>query len=105
MVQFRVFDEFAPSEFGAASFGVVSGAVGHMLFESVFDGVLRGKVDNPELWSTLITSGILTVFAVGAYLYGRKPGLQWLQYVAGGIVFVEIVQILDLIRVQFFLKE
>lgn len=102
----RMFDEFAPSEVGAVSFGVVGGAVGHMLFESLFDGILKDRgIENYEVWSTLLTTGIFTVFAIGAYLYGRRPGLQWLQYVAGGIVFVEIVQILDLIRVKFFLKE
>jgi len=101
-----MFDEFTPSEIGSVTLGVIGGATGHMLFESLFDDFYQGRgIENYDVWSTLTTAAIFTVLGIGAYLYGRNPGVRWLQYVAGGIFFVEIVQILDLIRVRFFLKE
>jgi len=101
----RMFDEFTPSEMGAVSLGVIGGSVGHMFLESVFDGFYEPRFpENYPVYSTLSTTAIMAIIAGLAYWFGRKPDARWLQYVAGGLAFVELVQILDLIRIQFFVK-
>ncbi|MHC1624569.1 MAG: hypothetical protein ACXQS2_00990 [Methermicoccaceae archaeon] len=98
-------EELAPAELATAGFGVFLGALGHMVGESVFDGFFKERYpENYMLYSTAATSAILVPAALGAYFYGRRPGWEFLQYVAGGIFLSEIVQLLDLIRVTFQLR-
>lgn len=98
-------EEFAPGELINAGFGVFLGAVGHMIGESAFDRFFKDKYpEEYPLYSTAATSAIMMPVAVGAYLYGRRPGLEFLQYIAGGIILSEIVQILDMVRVTFSLR-
>jgi len=98
-------EEFAPAELINAGFGVFLGAVGHMIGESVFFFFFKERYpENYPLYSTAATSAILVPVALGAYFYGRRPGLEFLQYLAGGIILSEIVQILDMIRVTFQLR-
>jgi len=94
-------EEFAPAELANSVIGTVSSAIGHTLVESALDNYLKDKFpENYMVYSTGITSAIFLAIAGVLFFRGRKPGWEWLQYIAGGIILCEIVQLLDLVHVS-----
>ena len=94
-------EELAPAELANSVIGTVSTALGHTLIESALDNYLKDKFPkNYMLYSTGITSAIFLAIAGVLYFRGRTPGWEWLQYIAGGIILCEIVQLLDLVHVS-----
>ena len=102
---FGKIEEFAPAEVANTAVGVAGGAVGHMIVESALDNFFKPRY--PEsywIYSTGITSAIFLGLAIGLYMYGRRPGYEFLQYIAGGILLSELVQLLDMIQVSFAVR-
>lgn len=98
-------EQYAPAELVNTGVGLGIGALGHMGLESVFDNFFEPRYpDTYPLYSTGAAAAILVPIGLGLYFYGRKPGLEWLQYIAGGIFLAELVQILDMVRVSFSLR-
>jgi predicted lysophospholipase L1 biosynthesis ABC-type transport system permease subunit len=98
-------EEFSMSEFGAAAMGVVVGAILHMIVESLFDTLLQTKYpEKYPLYSTGITASIFTTVAVVLFVYGKRAGYRLLEYLGAGIIFVEISQWLDMVRVTFAVR-
>jgi len=94
-------EELAPAELANSVIGTVSTALGHTLIESALDNYLKDKFPkNYMLYSTGITSAIFLAIAGVLYFRGRTPGWEWMQYIAGGIILCEIVQLLDLVHVS-----
>jgi len=94
-------EELAPAELANSVIGTVSTALGHTLIESALDNYLKDKFPkNYMLYSTGITSAIFLAIAGVLFFRGRKPGWEWMQYIAGGIILCEIVQLLDLVHVS-----
>ena len=104
---FGKIEEFAPAEIANTAVGVVGGAIGHTILESAFDNFLKPRYpENYWVYSTGLTSVVFLVMAIGLYLYGRRrPGYEFVQYIAGGILLAELVQLLDLIHVSFAIRE
>jgi len=104
MVEFvtKKIEEFAPPELANTGVGILAGAFGHMILESAFDNFLKSRYpENYILYSTGLTSLIFIATGAALYWYGRRPGLEFLQYIAGGILLSELVQIADMIHVSF----
>jgi len=102
---YRKIEEFAPAEVANTALGVAGGAFGHMLLESALDNFFKPKYpENYWIYSTGITSAVFLAIAIGLYLYGRKPGYEFFQYIAGGILLAELVQLLDMIHVSFVIR-
>jgi len=98
-------EEFAPAELANTAVGILTGAFGHMILESAFDNFLKDRY--PEdyiLYSTGLTTAIFLAIGAALYVYGRRPGWEMLQYIAGGILLSELVQITDMIHVSFSLR-
>jgi len=96
------FDKFAPPELANTGVGILAGAFGHMILESAFDNFLKSRYpENYILYSTGLTSLIFIATGAALYWYGRRPGWAMLQYIAGGILLSELVQIADIIHVSF----
>lgn len=95
-------DEFLGSELGVTLIGSVLGAVLHMITESMFDAFLETKYpEKYPVYSTGISAAIFTSAGVGMLIYGKRAKYPFLQYIGGGIILVEIVQWLDMVRVSF----
>ena len=95
-------EEFAPGELANTAVGILAGAFGHMILESAFDNFLKSRYpENYILYSTGLTSLIFVATSAALYVYGRRPGWEMLQYIAGGILLSELVQITDMIHVSF----
>jgi len=105
---FGFVEEYAPAEVANTAVGVAIGAFGHMLTEPAMDNLFKKWYPEGEkymAYSTLATAGIYSAIGLGLWLYARKKaGLEWLQYVAIGIFFAELVQLLDCIRISFELR-
>jgi len=98
-------EEFAPAEIANTAVGVAGGAFGHMLLESALDNFFKPRYpENYWIYSTGITSAVFLAIAIGLYLYGRRPGRELFQYIAGGILLTELVQLLDMIQVSFAIR-
>ena len=98
-------EEFAPAELANTAVGILTGAFGHMILESAFDNFLKDRYpENYILYSTGLTSLIFLATSAALYVYGRRPGWELLQYIAGGILLSELVQITDMIHVSFSLR-
>ena len=99
------FDKFAPAELANTAVGILTGAFGHMILESAFDNFLKDRYpENYILYSTGLTSLIFLATGAALYIYGRRPGWEMLQYIAGGILLSELVQLTDMIHVSFSLR-
>ncbi|MEM1562995.1 MAG: hypothetical protein QXV75_08450 [Candidatus Bathyarchaeia archaeon] len=95
-------EEFAPAELMNTAVGVGMGAIGHMILESALDKFLQPKYPtNYMFYSTGISCAVFLVTAFVLYIYGRRPGYEFFQYIAGGLFLAELVQLLDMIRVEF----
>lgn len=98
-------DELTTPEILNLSVGVGFDVFGHIVGENFFDGYFKDKYpDNYFIYSTAATSGVMAVVAGILYFLSRRPGNEWLQYIMGGIILGEVVQLLDLIRVQLGLR-
>ena len=98
-------EEFAPPELANSIIGTVSSAIGHTIIESALDNYLKDKFSkNYMIYSTGITSAIFLAIAGVLYFRGRTPGWEWMQYIAGGIILCELVQLLDLVHVSFAIE-
>lgn len=85
--------------------GILVDTVGHIVGENFFDGYFKEKYpDNYFVYSTGATSAAMAVVATVLYFISRKPEYMWMQYIVGGIVLGELVQLLDLIRVSLGLR-
>jgi len=98
-------EEFAPAELANTAVGILTGAFGHMILESAFDNFLKDRYpENYILYSTGLTTAIFLAIGAALYVYGRRPGWEMLQYIAGGILLSELVQLTDMIHVSFSLR-
>lgn len=99
----RGIDVLSGEEIGTLALGTVVDSVVHMLGESLFDKFLETKYpEKYPLYSTGITSGILTAIGAGMYIIGtKKKEYVGLQYVGAGFLLSEVSSWLDMIRVNF----
>lgn len=99
----RGIDILSGEEVGTLVLGAAVDSVVHMLGESLFDKFLETKYpEKYPLYSTGITSGILTSVGGAMYVIGAKnPEYRGLQYVGAGFLLSEISSWLDMVRVNF----
>jgi len=99
---FGYVDQLTTPELANTMFGTVVGAVAHMVGEGIADGYFKDRYpENYEVYSTLAVTGVMSAIGIGLWLYSRgKAGMEFVQYLVAGIFVVELVQILDIVRVQ-----
>jgi len=99
-------DQFTAPELATTLFGVGVGMGVHFIGESIADGYFKDKYpENYPVYSTLAVAGVVgAASAILWFLTKDKPEYTFAQYIIAGLIIVEFVQLIDLIRVQFILK-
>jgi len=99
-------DQLSTPEFVTTLFGVGVGSVVHWVGESVADSYFKDRYpENYPVYSTLAVAGVVGgASAILWFLFRGKPEFTVVQYVIAGLIIVEFIQLIDLIRVQFMLR-
>jgi len=97
---FGVVDELTTPEILNLGTGIIVDTICHIVGENFFDNYFKDKYpQNYFVYSTGVTSAAMGIVATILFLVSRKPEFTWVQYIVGGIILGELVQLLDLIRV------
>lgn len=100
-------DQYTTPEFLNTATGVFLGTLTHVFGESLADRYYKERYpEKYPVYSTLTVTALIGAVSLALFWYSRKrAGWEFAQYLIGGFLLVELVQILDLIRVQFFVRE